>query len=286
MIYVIIPTFNRTRQLIACLRCLASQTIENVPIICDSGTTPETRNAVKAEFPSVELLSADSDLWWTGAINLGLRHVAEKAENSDHFVLLNDDTSFDEDYLASLMACTLDDTECIVGSVCVDQRDPDVIIDGGVVFNWYSAKLSQLNIGRPLSHFGSGHTEKVSVLPGRGTLFPFSALGRIGLPLEDKLPHYGADYDYTRAAARAGFRLLVSYDAVIRSDVGTTGQHSRQEKVSFSGARDYFFGRKSSGNLIDRFRFSYRAAGNPVAGTLFFVCATARLVNRYLAYRE
>lgn len=286
MIFVVIPTFNRTKHLIACLQCLASQTVENVPIVCDSGTSPETRNAVNAEFQHVELLSGDSDLWWTGSINLGLRHLVEKAESTDYFLFLNDDTLFSENYLASLMACAEGDRQSIIGSVCVDQRSSDVIIDGGVIFNWYSARMRQLNVGRLLSDFVPGHAEKVSVLPGRGTLFPVPVIDRIGLPLEDKLPHYGADYDYTRTAARAGYDLIISYDAIIRSDVSTTGQHRRHAKISFSGARDYFFGRKSSANLVDRFRFSYRAAENPIVGTLFFMCSTARLVNRYLACRE
>lgn len=31
--------------------------------------------------------------------------------------------------------------------------------------------------------------------------------------------------------ARAGYELLVSYDAVIKSDVSSTGQHRRQAKI-------------------------------------------------------
>jgi GT2 family glycosyltransferase len=285
VIYVVIPTFNRTRQLIACLRCLASQTVENTPVICDSGTSVETSNAVKSEYSDVELLKGDADLWWTGSINLGLRHVVQMAKPEDHILFLNDDTLFDETYLEALMACARQNPESMIGSVCVDQTDPDVIIDGGIIFNWYSAHMRQLNIGLSLSDFDPGYTEKVSVLPGRGTLFSAAVIDRIGLPLEDKLPHYGADYEYTRSAARAGYTLFVSYDAVIRSDVSTTGQHRREAEISLSGARDYFFGRKSSGNLVDRFRFSYRATENPIAGTVFFMCSTARLVNRYLAYR-
>lgn len=269
-----------------CLRCLSRQTVENAPIVCDSGTSDETRNVVSAELPDVELVRGNPDLWWTGSINLGLRLVAEKAKSSDFVLFLNDDTSFDEDYLAALMDCMQNDGNSIVGSVCVDQNDPNVIIDGGVVFNWYSALMSQLNVGLSVADFAPGHAEKVSVLPGRGTLFPISVIDRIGFPAEDKLPHYAADYDYTRTAARAGYDLLVYYDAVIKSDVSSTGQHRRQAKISLSGARDFFFGRKSSGNLVDRFRFSYRAAENPLAGTIFFMCATARLVNRYLACRE
>jgi GT2 family glycosyltransferase len=265
---------------------LSLQSEDNQPVVCDSGTSDETRQAVASEFPDTIVLNGHPDLWWTGAINLGLRYILEKADKDDSFLLLNDDTLFDDGYLAALMNFARTHPRSIVGSVCVDQNAPEVIIDGGVKFNWYSARMTQLNVGCSLSGFDKGHAEKVSVLPGRGTLFPVFVIDEIGLPAEKILPHYGADYDYTRRANRAGFDLMVCYDAAIKSNVATTGQHHRQTKISFSSARAFFFGRKSSGNLVDRFQFSFRAAENPIAGTLFFLCSTARLVNRYLAYRE
>ena len=286
MIFVVIPTFNRVGHLLSCLRCLKSQTMVPRVIVCDSGSTDGTADEVARAFPEVTVLRGHSGMWWTGAVNLGLRYVIGHARPDDSFLLLNDDTLFDDEYVDRLYGCALRHRKSVVGSVCVDQASPGIICDGGVTVNWYSARMRSKNTGRRLADFPRGHTEDVSVLPGRGTLYPVSVIAEAGLPDEDRLPHYAADYEFSRRASRRGYRLLVCYDAAVRSDTTSTGLHRRQSRLSLASAASFFFDRRSTGNLVDRFRLAFMVSENPFLGAVFFLCSTARLVNRYLAQRQ
>ena len=63
----------------------------------------------------------------------------------------------------------------------------------------------------------------MSVLSGRGTLIPVEAFRRVGLYDQERLPHYGADWEFSRRAQRAGFELLLDYRARVFSREGATG---------------------------------------------------------------
>lgn len=282
MIFAVIPTFNRKAHLLECLGCLARQDTDCVAVVSDSASSDGTAEAVGAEFPEAVVLAGTSDLWWTGAVNLGLRYVAERAGPDDYFLMLNDDTSFDPDYCSALLDCAQRNPGSVIGSACVDIDAPDRLIDGGVTVNWVTAANRNVNLGVSLKEFAKAHVEPVSVLPGRGTLYPASVLKTVGYPDERRLPHYGADYEYSRRCNRKGHPLIVCYDAVIRSDTRSTGIHAPQSRWSLSSARSYFFGRRSACNLVDRCRYSYLSASNPVSGTLFFGGSVARIVWHYL----
>jgi GT2 family glycosyltransferase len=42
-------------------------------------------------FPEVHLLRGDGTLWWTGGINVGIRHVLSLAREQDRVLVINDD---------------------------------------------------------------------------------------------------------------------------------------------------------------------------------------------------
>ena len=67
------------------------------------------------------------------------------------------------------------------------------------------------------------------------------------------LPHYGADYEFSRRAARAGYRLLVSYQAVLRVKPEETGLHARRGLGAFLAG---FVTRRSANELGHRWRYA------------------------------
>ncbi len=182
MIYVVIPTFNRKAHLLRCLGCLGRQTVATTPIVCDSGSTDGTAADVRAQFPDAVYIEGVPDQWWTGATNQGLAYVADNAGRDDKFLLLNDDTEFDEEYCQRLLQAPVAGPDAVLGSLCVDADAPDIVIDGGVRCNWITGGMRVLNAGKPVSEFPDGHCEAVSVLPGRGTMFPVAALEKAGFP--------------------------------------------------------------------------------------------------------
>src|SRR5918997_5629533 len=91
-IYVIVPVFNRRSYTERFLYCMREQTFTNFEVIVvDDGSTDGTSEIITEHFKEVSLLRGDGTLWWTGAINVGIRHALTRASDSDAVLVINDD---------------------------------------------------------------------------------------------------------------------------------------------------------------------------------------------------
>ena len=77
MIHIIIPAYNRVTFTVNCLESIKRQVNYkdlNIVLI-DDGSTDNTFNIIKKKFPKVKILKGTGFLFWTGAIDLGIKHV-------------------------------------------------------------------------------------------------------------------------------------------------------------------------------------------------------------------
>ncbi len=184
MIYIIIPVFNRLNYTKACLNSLNDQSINDYKIIVvDHGSTDGTSECIKDEFPSVILLNGNSDLWWTGAMNLGLKWVLEIANVNDTVLTINNDLIVNNNYLESLMALYYRFPRALIGSVSVDIHDNEKIVFAGIKWNSITARYKpRINLNQPYSILKLNNDYIISdLLPGRGTLIPVAAFKEVGV---------------------------------------------------------------------------------------------------------
>jgi GT2 family glycosyltransferase len=101
-----------------------------------------------------------------------------------------------------------------------------------------------------------GELVEVTHAPGRGALIPLAVFRKVGLYDRKRLPHYGADYDLTLRARRAGFKVYISFDAKLYSHVEKTGATQFRGKRTLRGLFDYLTNMKSPASLRYRWRFA------------------------------
>jgi N-acetylglucosaminyl-diphospho-decaprenol L-rhamnosyltransferase len=281
-IYAVVPVHNRKALLKRFLTCMRQQTFRNFTIIVvDDGSTDGTSALIQAKFSEVHLLAGDGNLWWTGATNLGIRHALAQAQEHDAILIINDDIEVDPGYLESLFHVWQATPNALIGSVVVDLKSPEVIYDGGRIVNWWIATMRTLNVDKLLSDFDKDHCVEVSFLTGWGTLIPVRVFRDIGLFDERHFQQCG-DQELPIRAKNRGYRLLVTYAAIVRLHSDQAADINTAATYSLKDFKEYFFGVKSYRRLKYRFFLAYNAATNPAQFLCFFICSFARITIRFL----
>ena len=247
MVYALIPAHNNKPEVLQVLRCLERQRYGDLEVLLvDDGSTDGTGEEVRRRFPRVRVLQGDGQLWWTGANILGVSDVTERARTGDFLLLLNNDVSMDDDYVGELVKCSEHLGRAIVGSTIVDDERRDCMVAGLRL----DRRLRVTEQTDAAAIRESEYDDQVDVLPGRGTLVPLEVFRRIGTFNRRRLPHYGADYEFSIRARRAGFRLAVSHRAKVYAKLRITGLYPPDRpRISFAECARLLCSRKSTANF-------------------------------------
>jgi len=122
----LLACFNRREQTVACLRALAASVglrgLQVRAVLVDDGSTDGTGQAVRDEFPWVQVVQADPSeeaLFWCRGMHRAFAVALETG--FDHYLWLNDDTLLAPDALERLLATEVQLRRCL---------DADVIVVG------------------------------------------------------------------------------------------------------------------------------------------------------------
>ena len=280
MISVVIPVHNRLQFTVACLDSLRDQISRDFrTVVVDDGSTDGTAEVLATDYPEVTVLAGDGQLWWTGATNAGVRMALGDADDDDFILTLNNDTVVPPAHLAQLVTAARQEPDALIGSLIVSDIDGGTIVDGGVLVAWFTAKYRTQNEGSDYRSLDPAVPRLLpaDVLSGCGTLIPARLFRRVGLYDERRLPHYAADYELSRRAARAGYKLLVCYDAPLLRRAAATGTHAL---VGTLGLRDFgrtFWSRRSANSLFFRLRYARLACPRAALPT-YVACDAARVL--------
>lgn len=276
MLYIIVTDFNGYKQTKKCLAALKASTCRNFKtIVVDHGTTHDTSKGLNTDFPDVIVLKGSESLWWTGAVNLGIRYAL--SHGTERIMLLNNDCYVVPDAVEILMQYSRQCAKSIVAPV---QRD------------W---KTGKINVIAPCSHFLFGFptwlgkrklTREMKknrlinsklIIGGRGVVIPAELFSSIGLFDENTLPHYGADHDFYLKAKKKGVDLMIATWAFVDVDNSRTTMADNPGKLTFKEFIHSFFSIRSHRNIKHvktLFRKHY-----PVPG--MFLLGVALYLGRY-----
>jgi GT2 family glycosyltransferase len=278
-VYAVIPVFNRLQRTLRCIECLKAQTFQPITIIVSDGrSTDGTPEKLRELHPAVVVLTSETELWWGGATQKGIEWALNHSTSDDDFVLMiNNDTHFEPGYVGCLVKEARAHNVAI-GGIVVDEADPNILVDGGVRFDWqdYSFRGRQLRPRDPGVSIGP-----TDVLPGRGTLIPIAAIRRAGNVDGEAFPHYLADYEFTyRLKQRGGIGLAVSLDAVIRTERPLAKPRpTRHPLVESWLVLRQKFSRSSKSNIQAHWRFIDRHAPPDLKNRLRWRMARATVHN-------
>lgn len=251
-IYIIIPVHNRKEFTKGCLLSLRAQTFKDFKIVViDDGSTDGTVEMLKYEFPEVQILEGDGTLWWTTAINLGIKYAL--VNNAEYILTLNNDTVANEKFLENLMKYA---SPCIIqGALWKD--DQNNIVDGGTKKIIWTLDISE-KIKNTLSSEEVFGLKKITHYSGRGLFIHKSIFSKIGLFDSKYFPHYYADTDFTMRAIKKGIRIYINYDAILNIFQEESWSKRIKKMRSIRGYLLHLFSIKGGGNIKNFYRLSFR----------------------------
>lgn len=198
--YVVIPVHNRRAITLYSLQQFRDHDdlAHYRVVVIDDGSTDGTGEAIAQQFPAVHLLTGDGNLWWTGAIRLGMEYAI--AQGAEHLIWLNDDCRLAPGTLDGLVQFGRDHPSAIVGAQGFEQDDPTRLSFGGKRKTWQGYRFLTLPPGQTLP---------CDLLSGNLVCIPRAVVEAIGYPDVNTSPHYGGDSLYLLRAQKAGFQLFV-----------------------------------------------------------------------------
>jgi GT2 family glycosyltransferase len=255
-IYVIIPTFKEPEKVRRLLECFIAVAPGGVSLIVVNANYRDISSSIVEEgsrlFP-VEEVPGNASLFWSGLVNRGISRVLPQASDEDYIALMNVDVTFADDIFGNLRQAAIARGKCQIGVLAHFRGQ--VLSSGVRVSSWMFARNLHPMAGIPLTDVRKGALLEVDFLPTRCVLIPIAAVRQGGLVNEARLPHYGADYEYTRRLSGLGYKAFICTDARLECDMANSGKHGFLAKEGLKATLCQMFTVKCSYNPVYRVRF-------------------------------
>ena len=226
-------------------------------IVVDNGSTDNSYTLLTSEYSDnekVTILKSDENLGFSGGNNIAIKYAIE--QGGRFFLLLNNDTEVEPDFLSVMMSKCEDDTAVAPLIYLYDQ--PDKVWYGGGFFKRYITKvLNRRPKKERLVNFASGCC----------VLLTKHIIDTVGL-LDEDFFMYCEDVDYSLRIYEKGCKILYTPDAVIYHKFGKTSNKVSSKLSVYYLNRNRFY-------LIKKYKLGFVS--------IVYTCAT-RLVRYLMSY--
>jgi GT2 family glycosyltransferase len=204
-VLVLVACFNRRERTLAALRGLVAQRVAhelNVgAVLVDAGSSDGTVEAVRSEFPWVEIVQGDPSMYWSASMERAQHCGLARAE--PRFLLwLNDDIALEEDALSRLLeAASTADEGCVVAGALRDPHSQETTYTG---MRRNGRRPMQLAPIHP-----SASTQQIDTFNGNLVLVPRAVYTSVGA-VDGRFGHAYGDVDYGLRLKKLGFRSILA----------------------------------------------------------------------------
>jgi len=208
-IYILLPVHNRVDITKQFVKCLIRQTYTNYHLILiDDGSKDDTVKVVTSLIQNLTVIKGKGNWWWAGSLQQGYKWIKNNVNNKNDIVLImNDDTSFDENYLSEVQNLIKEDT-LMIGI----EKGMQSNIEG---YNTYFLENKEFVL--------TGNSDLINCMSSKGLFMSVGTFIEIGGFYPKLIPHYLSDIEFTYRAFRKGYKLVKCKDILINNNEETTG---------------------------------------------------------------
>lgn len=272
---IVAPVHNRKAITLQCLKSLSRIDTAGLDVgivIVDDGSTDGTGNAIRDQYPKVDVVDGDGNLWFTEGTNAGVRRALTR--DPKYILMINDDEVFDGNFLQCMVETAKRHPRSIVGSLLLLWDTPHKLFQTSPVWDtwsggwrhWYSQTVWTV----PAKPW------KVDLIVGNCLLVPATAFSECGLMNSKRYPNFG-DAEFTPRLKKLGWQLLVDPRAHVFCQPNTSPPRIRSMglKKLFSAL---VVDLGNNHNLRRRFYANMDGAPSKVQGFTAFIVFMARAI--------
>lgn len=239
MTAIILINWNGADDTIACLKSLDKAHGDFLVVVADNGSTDDSLkrigDCVQELSIKVDLLPLDRNWGFAVGNNKGIAHAMRY--NPDSYMLLNNDTEVEPDFLSRIEDCRRKHPEIkVFGPLILYWSDRGCIWSCGGKLTFGSRKAYYRN--RPVSDVRLGEIFPVSFISGCALFADSSLVQDNGQLLTERFFFGEEDYEFAHRMRIAARRMAVVPDSVIYHKVSAS---SRNATEKFRLGRDYIY---------------------------------------------
>ena len=279
LVSIVIPVYNRKSITLKCLENLKTIECEGfttLVIVVDDGSTDGTYSAIKDQYPDTIIIHGDGSLWWAGAVNLGVKYALQL--NSKFVLTLNDDTTFEKDFLKELFILAMAKQSAIIGSLVAYQNSKGypLLYHAGIVLSPLLKNISQNTISKEIIQ--ADKFICVDGLPGRSLLIRSDIFKQLGFFNNNEFPHASADYDFTLRAKSNDIENIVAPKSVVYTHFNENNFTIYLLESNWSEYFRSFFNLRYSNNFKTLIHTSFMHK-HFILGFISFIVSIARILK-------
>ena len=254
-VYIVTPVSNSKAHTLKFLKTVYKNDYDNFTVvIIDDGSTDGTEEAIKILYSQVIILKGTGNLWWSRSTNKGVEYSLK--QGADYILTVNNDVEVKKDWVSELVKCALKNPKSLIGTTIYFSKEKNKVWYFGADFNENTGEIYHIE-DRPKPR----EVRESRWLTGMGVLIPARAFSDIGQYDAETFPQYFADADFSLRAAKAGYKLLVSADAVLYNDTDNDRGGKIMRQNTYRALLPIIFQDSSIESIKIRHRFYKRYFG-------------------------
>jgi GT2 family glycosyltransferase len=236
LVIAVILNTNRREDTLACLESLHRQDYPRLEIIVlDNACSDGSNEAIRAQYPRVQIISLEDNLGYAGNNNTGIQ--AAVSQGADWVYILNEDIVLAEDSVRRLVEAAESDPRVgMAGPMVYHHEHPEVIQSaGGELTRFWLSRHSGQN--QPDQGQYSS-TRPVDWVSGCAILARRDVIEQCG-PLDARFFYYWEETEWCVRARRAGWTVLFVPEAKIWHK-GVQVDYQPSPNVTYYWTRNWF----------------------------------------------
>ncbi len=235
MTTIIIVNYRSWQMLCRCIESLKVHLDRAVRIIVVDNSEEPEGDKIVAQYPDVELITAQVNLGFAAGCNLGIKRALE--HDTDYILLLNPDTRAESDFLRVMLKVLAQHPQIgMVGPMIVYDTPGRELWNGGGDLNWFAGGTRNIIVAQRKGD----EVYDVSFLSGCALLLRADAVRQVGFMAEEYFLYF-EDTDYVQRFLRCGWQVVYTpASLVLHRPSTTTGFQSESYVYYFSRNRIWF----------------------------------------------